>query len=77
MGGLFAPSSIWFRSASRSATARAGCARFFDLLNFSLQRGRPFYNRRTGEDQARFECETRDVLEEFARIRKAFDPAGG
>jgi transposase len=46
--------------------SQRGMRKILGALNFSSQRGRPFYNRRTAEDQARFEVETLEVLEEFA-----------
>jgi len=57
--------------------SHSGMRKILRCMNFSLQRGRPFYNRRTGEDQARFECETREVLEEFARTGKRLIPLAG
>jgi transposase len=54
-----------------------GMRKILRLLNFSCQRGRPFYNRRTAEDQARFERETLNVLEEFAASGPRMIPLAG
>lgn len=51
--------------------SQRGCRKILRALNFSSQRGRPFYNRRRPEDQARFERETLEVLEEFAASASA------
>jgi transposase len=50
---------------NRSYSQR-GIRKLLRALDFSCQRGRPFYNRRTVEHQGRFERETLEVLEEFA-----------
>ena len=57
--------------------SQRGCRKILGALNFSCQRGRPFYNRRTPEDQARFEQETLDVLEEFAASGEPLIPLVG
>lgn len=57
--------------------SQSGMRKIVRLLNFSLQRGRPFYNRRTPQDQTRFELETREVLEEFAHTGRRMIPLAG
>ena len=57
--------------------SQRGMRKILRLLNFSSQRGRPFDNRRTPEDQARFERETLEVLEEFARSGQRMIPLAG
>jgi transposase len=57
--------------------SQRGMRKILRLIQFSLQRGWPFYNRRTGEDQARFERQTRAVLEEFARSSRRMIPLAG
>jgi transposase len=54
-----------------------GCRKILALLDFTLQRGRPFYHRRTPEDQQRFESQTHAVLEEFAENRERVTPLAG
>lgn len=54
-----------------------GMRKILRAINFSLQRGRPFYIRRTAEDQARFEMETSEILEEFARTGCRMIPLAG
>jgi transposase len=49
--------------------SQPGIGKLLRTLDFSCQRGRPFYNRRTVDDQRRFESETLEVLEEFAASR--------
>jgi len=61
---------------NRSYSQR-GMRKILRLLNFSCQRGRPFYNRRTLEDQMRFERETLEVLEGFANSGQRMIPLAG
>lgn len=46
-------------------------------LSFSLQRGRPFYNRRTASEQSRFEYETLELLAACARSGLRMVPLAG
>ncbi len=57
--------------------SQRGMRKILRLLNFSLQRGRALYNRRTTEDQLRFERETLEILEEFAASGKRLIPLAG
>jgi len=57
--------------------SQRGCRKILRALNFSCQRGRPFYIRRTVEDQQRFERETLEVLEEFAASGQRMIPLAG
>jgi transposase len=57
--------------------SQRGMRKIVRALNFSSQRGRPFYNRRTPEDQARFERETLEVLGEFAESGQRMIPLAG
>lgn len=57
--------------------SQRGMRKILRLLNFSCQRGRPFYNRRTLEDQMRFERETLEVLEGFANSGQRMIPLAG
>jgi len=57
--------------------SQRGMRKILRALNFSSQRGRPFYNRRTPADQARFERETLEVLEEFAASGQRMIPLAG
>lgn len=57
--------------------SQRGMRKILHNLNFSCQRGRPFYNRRTPEDQQRFESETLAVLEEFADSGEVMVPLAG
>jgi transposase len=57
--------------------SQRGMRRILHVLGFSSQRGRPFYVRRTPEDQARFEAETRALLEEFAVSGERVTPVAG
>lgn len=57
--------------------SQRGMRKILRALNFSCQRGRPFYNRRTPEDQQRFESETLAVLEEFAISGEKMVPLAG
>jgi transposase len=57
--------------------SQRGMRKILRALNFSCQRGRPFYNRRTLEDQMRFESETLEVLEEFADSGQQMIPLAG
>ena len=57
--------------------SQRGMRKILHALNFSCQRGRPFYKRRTAEDQARFEGETLEVLEEFAASGQRMTPLAG
>lgn len=61
---------------NRSYSQR-GMRKILRALNFSSQRGRPFYNRRTSADQVRFEQETLEVLEEFAASGDRLIPLAG
>lgn len=54
-----------------------GMRKILRTLDFSSQRGRPFYNRRTPEDQARFEGETLEILERFATSGRRVTPLAG
>ena len=54
-----------------------GMRNILRTLDFSSQRGRPFYNRRTPEDQARFEGETLEILEQFATSGRRVTPLAG
>jgi transposase len=57
--------------------SQRGMRKLLRALDFSCQRGRPFYNRRTPEDQQRFEGETLAVLEEFATSGQRMIPLAG
>jgi transposase len=57
--------------------SQRGMRKILRALDFSCQRGRPFYNRRTAEDQVRFEGETLAVLEEFAASGQRMIPLAG
>jgi transposase len=57
--------------------SQRGMRKILRALDFSSQRGRPFYNRRTAEDQRRFEGETLEVLEEFAASGQRMIPLAG
>jgi transposase len=57
--------------------SQRGMRKILGVLNFSCQRGRPFYNRRTAEDQTRFERETLEILEEFANSGRRMIPLAG
>jgi transposase len=57
--------------------SQRGMRKILRALDFSCQRGRPFYHRRTTEDQARFERETFEVLEEFADSGQRMIPLAG
>jgi transposase len=57
--------------------SQRGMRKILRVLNFSCPRGRPFYNRRTPEDQHRFESETLEVLEEFAVSGQRMMPLAG
>ena len=57
--------------------SQRGMRQILRRLNFSCQRGRPFYNRRTPEEQLRFERETVEVLVEFARSGRRMIPLAG
>jgi transposase len=57
--------------------SQRGMRKMLRALDFSCQRGRPFYNRRTVEDQRRFESETLAVLEEFAVSGQRMIPLAG
>ena len=57
--------------------SQRGCRKILRALDFSCQRGRPFYNRRTPEDQTRFERETLEILEEFATSGQRLTPLAG
>lgn len=47
--------------------SRRGLRKLLRALGWSYQRGRKLYIRRSAEEQARFEMETREVLAEFAK----------
>src|SRR5204862_4401700 len=57
--------------------SQRGMRKILHLLGFSSQRGRALYIKRTLEDHARFELETREVLEEFARSGARIVPVAG
>jgi transposase len=57
--------------------SQRGMRKILHLLGLSSQRGRALYIKRTLEDHARFELETRDVLEEFARSGARIVPVAG
>jgi transposase len=57
--------------------SQRGMRKILGVLNFSSQRGRPFYNRRTAEEQTRFEGETLEILEEFADSGQRMIPLAG
>lgn len=57
--------------------SQRGMRKILRALNFTSQRGRPFYNRRTAEDQQRFERETLAILEEFANSGQRVIPLAG
>lgn len=54
-----------------------GMQKILRRLSFSLQRGRPFYHRRTAAEQARFECETPEVLADCAQSGARVVPLAG
>lgn len=57
--------------------SQRGMRKILRAINFSLQRGRSLYIRRTAEDQARFEMETCEILEECARTGCRMIPLAG
>jgi transposase len=57
--------------------SQRGMRTILHSLGFSSQRGRALYIRRTEEEQARFELETREVLEEFAQSGALVVPVAG
>jgi transposase len=57
--------------------SQRGMRKILHLLRFSSQRGRALYIRRTDEEQARFELETREILEQFARSGALVVPVAG
>lgn len=57
--------------------SQRGMRKILRAINFSLQRGRSLYIRRTAEDQERFEMETSEILEEFARTGQRMIPLAG
>lgn len=54
-----------------------GMRKLLRSINFSLQRGRPFYRRRTPQEQARFEYETLEALAACARSGARVVPLAG
>lgn len=54
-----------------------GMRKILRRLSFSLQRGRPFYHRRTPQEQARFEYETHEVLAACAQSGERVVPLAG
>lgn len=57
--------------------SQRGMRKILHLLGFSSQRGRALYIKRTLEEVARFELETREVLEEFAQSGARVVPVAG
>lgn len=57
--------------------SQRGMRKILRALNFSLQRGRALYVRRTPAEQARFEWETSEILEEFAQSGERMTPLAG
>lgn len=57
--------------------SQRGMRKVLRSLSFSLQRGRPFYHRRTACEQARFECETLEVLASCAQSGARVVPLAG
>ena len=57
--------------------SQRGMRKVLRRLSFSLQRGRPFYHRRTPREQARFEYETLEVLATCARSGTHIVPLAG
>jgi len=57
--------------------SQRGMRKILRRLSFSLQRGRPFYHRRTAHEQARFEYETVEVLATCAQSGTHIVPLAG
>lgn len=57
--------------------SQRGMRKILHSLGFSSQRGRALYIKRTAEDHARFELETREVLAEFAASGEQVTPLAG
>jgi transposase len=57
--------------------SQSGMRKILHHIGFSFQRGRALYIKRTAQEQARFEVETYDVLEQFARSGEMVTPLAG
>lgn len=57
--------------------SQRGMRKVLRALNFSLQRGRSLYIRRTPAEQSRFEMETGEMLADFARSGERMTPLAG
>jgi transposase len=57
--------------------SRRGVRKLMRLLNWSYQRGRKLYIRRSEEEQARFEFETAEILQELAASGERVTPLAG
>ena len=56
---------------------RRAVRKLLRAINWSYQRGRKLYVKRSAEEQARFELETQEVLAEFAHSGAAVTPLAG
>ncbi len=56
---------------------RRAVRKLLRAINWSYQRGRKLYVKRSAEEQARFELETHEVLAEFAQSGAAVTPLAG
>jgi len=59
------------------AYSQRGMRKILHRLRFSSQRGRALYIKRTAEEQARFEAETYEILNELARSGRRCVPLAG
>ncbi len=57
--------------------SRRGLRKLLRALGWSYQRGRKLYIRRSADEQARFEMETREILAEFAKNGATVTPLAG
>ena len=57
--------------------SQRGMRKILHRLGWSWQRGRALYIKRTAEEQARFEFETLEILEHFARSGESVTPLAG
>src|SRR5215210_687724 len=57
--------------------SRRGVRKLLHGIGWSYQRGRKLYIRRSEVEQARFELETREILEEFAHSGQVVTPLSG
>jgi putative transposase len=57
--------------------SRRGVRKLMRVLNWSYQRGRKLYIKRSAEEQARFELETSEILQELAASGASVTPLAG